>query len=316
MDVLSDVLRTIRLEGALFLNAEMHAPWCFQVPRGEDIAAALNPRAEQMAIFHLVLDGECWAQMGDAPPVRLKAGDLLTAPHGDIHVLGSGLQHARVEISGMIQPQVPELARIRYGGDGDRCMLSCGWFSYESVAPNPLIEALPRMFSIPLRQRKSGAWIEQSVNFVLAQGTERQPASDMLAAKVAEMLLAEALLGYIESLPGDQNGWLSGLRDPLVGRCLGLMHGEPAKAWTIETLAHEIHSSRSVLAQRFADTVGVPPMQYLARWRMVMAAGKLRSNQGTLARIAEEVGYESEAAFNRAFKREYGVSPGAWRSAA
>lgn len=316
MDVLSDVLRTIRLEGALFLNADLRAPWCFQVPRGTDIAQALKPQAARLSIFHLVLEGTCWAQVQGGDPIRLGPGELVTIPHGDNHVLGSGLQHAAVEISGVVQPRVPELARIRYGGDGERTLLACGWFAYESDAPNPLIQALPPIFRTGLRQRPSGSWIEQSVNFVLSEGGARNPGSDMLAAKVAEVLLAEALLGYIESLPGDSSGWLAGLRDPQVSRCLALMHAEPAKPWTIETLARSANSSRSVLAQRFVDTVGVPPMQYLARWRMVMAAGMLRTRQSPLARIAQDVGYESEAAFNRAFKREYGVPPGTWRQGA
>jgi AraC-like DNA-binding protein len=317
MDVLSDVLRTIRLEGALFFNAELRAPWCFQVPRGSDIAQVLKPDAPQMAIFHLVLEGSCWAQVDGGQPVRVAQGELVTIPHGQAHVLGSGLQHAAVEISGVLRPRVPELARVRYGGDGERALLVCGWFAYENTAPNPLIQALPAMFHTSLRQRPSGAWIEQSVNFVLAAGGARNPGSDMLAAKVAEVLLGEALLGYIDSLPGDQTGWLAGLRDPVVSRCLALMHAEPARAWTIEGLAEGIHTSRSVLAQRFVETVGIPPMQYLARWRMVIAAGLLRERrQGTLARIAQDVGYESEAAFIRAFKREYGVPPGAWRQGA
>ncbi|HSH90754.1 MAG TPA: AraC family transcriptional regulator, partial [Ramlibacter sp.] len=270
MDVLSDVLRTIRLEGALFLNADLRAPWCFKVPRGTDIAQFLQPKAQRMAIFHLVLDGECWAQIPDGEPVRLRPGDIVTIPHGDTHVLGSGLQHSAVEISNIVQPRVPELARIRYGGEGERTVLACGWFAYEGGATNNvLIENLPRLFATGLRARPAGAWIEQSVNFVLGEGAARNPGSDMLASKVAELLLAEALLGYIESLPQSHSGWLAGLRDPLVGRCLALMHAEPAKAWTIESLAQELHSSRSVLAQRFAETVGTPPMQYLAHWRMV-----------------------------------------------
>jgi AraC-like DNA-binding protein len=313
MDVLSDVLRTIRLEGALFLNAELRAPWCFNVPQGSHIAQVLQPKAQHLAIFHLVLEGQCWAQVDGGEPVKLAPGDLVAIPHGDTHVLGSGLQHAAVEIANVVQPRVPELARIRYGGDGERTFLACGWFAYEGGAANPLFDNLPRLFSTRLRARPAGAWIEQSVNFVLGEGAARSPGSDVLASKIAEMLLAEALLGYIESMPADRAGWLAGLRDQQVGRCLALLHAEPARAWTVEALAQEIHSSRSVVAQRFTEMVGLPPMQYLARWRMVLAAGLLRNQQGTLARIAQEVGYESEAAFNRAFKREYGVSPGVWR---
>ena len=313
MDVLSNVLRTIRLEGALFLNGDMHAPWCFKVPKGKDMAQLLKPGAQQLAICHLVLQGECWAQVEGEEPVRVKAGEEHGVPHGDSHVLGSGLQHSAVDVEHVVKPRAPELERIRYGGDGETTLLVCSWFAYEGTTPNPVMTNLPRLFTTALRSRPAGPWIEQSVNFVLGDSASHAPGSEMLTAKVAELLFAEVLRGYIESLPANKPGWLAGLRDPHVSRCLALMHGEPARAWTVEGLAQEIHTSRSVLADRFTELVGAPPMQYLARWRMVLAAGLLRSDQANLARIAEGVGYESEAAFNRAFKREYGVSPGAWR---
>jgi len=202
---------------------------------------------------------------------------------------------------------------VRYGGSGDRTVLDCSWFTYEGDVPNPVMANIPRLFTMSLRSRRAGPWIEQSVNFVLGDAASHTPGSEMVAAKVAEVLFAEVLRGYIESMPANSPGWLAGLRDPHVSRCLALMHGEPARNWTVDTLAQETHISRSVLADRFAELVGAPPMQYLTRWRMVLAAGMLRKDQGNLARIAEGVGYESEAAFNRAFKREYGVSPGVWR---
>ena len=313
MDVLSDVLRTIRLEGALFLNAELHAPWCFDVPQGAVMAQMLKPGAQRLAICHLVLEGQCWAQVKGREPIRLGAGEVVAIPHGDSHVLGSGLQHAAVEIDHVVRPRVPELDRIRYGGDGECTVLVCGWFAYEGDTPNPIMESLPRLFSTPIRRRPAGPWIEQSVNFVLGEAATHTPGSNMVASKVAEVLFAEALRGYIEAMPAGHSGWLSGLRDAHVGRCLALMHESPARAWTVEDLAQAVHTSRSVLAERFTELIGVPPMQYLTRWRMVVAAGLLRNEQANLARIAGNVGYESEAAFNRAFKREYGVSPGLWR---
>jgi AraC-like DNA-binding protein len=315
MDVLSDVLRTIRLEGALFLNGDMRAPWCFKVPRGSDIAMLLKPGARRLAICHLVLQGQCWAQSEAGEPLRVQAGEVIVVPHGDPHVLGSGLQHAAVDIDHVVNPRAPELDRIRYGGDGEATVLVCSWFAYEGDAPSPLMANLPRLFTTPLRGRPAGPWIEQSVDFVLKETASRSPGSEMVAAKVAEVLFAEVLRGYIEAMPANNPGWLAGLRDPHVSRCLALMHGQPARAWTVDTLAGEVHISRSVLAERFTELVGAPPMQYLTRWRMILAAGALRSEQSSLARIAEIAGYESEAAFNRAFKREYGVSPGAWRQA-
>lgn len=313
MDVLSDVLRTIRLEGALFLNGDMRAPWCFNVPKSSDMAQVLKPGAPRLAICHLVLQGQCWAQLQGAEPIRVNAGEVIAVPHGDPHVLGSHLRHAAVDVEHVVRPQVPAVQRIRYGGDGDRTVLVCSWLTYEGDAPNPVMSNLPGLFITALRSRPAGPWIEQSVNFVLGDAAARAPGSELLVAKVAELLFAEVVRGYIESMPANNPGWLAGLRDPHVGRCLALMHGEPARAWTVEALAQESHISRSVLADRFTELVGAPPMHYLAHWRMILAAGMLRRDQVNLARIAEGVGYESEAAFNRAFKREYGVSPGVWR---
>jgi AraC-like DNA-binding protein len=313
MDVLSDVLRTIRLEGALFLNAEMRAPWCVKVPPSAYVAQMLKPGAHKLAICHLVLEGGCWAQADGEAPVRVEAGEAIVMPHGDAHTIGSGLQHAAIDVDHVVMPRMPTVERLRYGGDGEAAVIVCSWFAYEGDAPNAMMANLPRLFTTAFRRRSAGPFIEQSIGFVLADATAREPGSAMLASKVAEMLFAEVLRGYIETMPANNPGWLAGLRDPHVSRCLALMHAEPARAWTVEDLAHEVHTSRSVLAERFSELVGAPPMQYLTRWRMIVAAGLLRNDQANLARVAEGVGYESEAAFNRAFKREYGVSPGHWR---
>jgi AraC-like DNA-binding protein len=316
MDVLSDVLRTIRLEGALFLNGEMHAPWCFKVPPGTHIAQVLKPGAQSLAICHLVLHGSCWAQADGDGPVRVEAGEAIVAPQGHPHVVGSGLQQAAVDVDHVVSPRVPAMERIRYGGDGETTVLVCSWFAYEGDAPNPMMANLPHLFTTALRARSAGPWIEESINFVLAEAMEQTPGAAIRASKVAEMLFAELVRGYVEAMPANNPGWLAGLRDPQVGRCLALMHGKPGHAWTVDELAGEVHISRSVLAEKFTELVGAPPMQYLTRWRMIVAAGMLRNEQANLARVAEGVGYESEAAFSRAFKREYGVSPGHWRQGA
>jgi AraC-like DNA-binding protein len=313
MDVLSDVLRMIRLEGAFFLNAEFSEPWCVDAPSSAKLARLLMPGADDLAICHLVLEGRCWVQLQDGAPVALGTGDVVVLPHGDSHLVGSGLQHAPVSLDHVVQIRLPELARVRYGGAGDRTVIVCGWFAYERDIPNPLMTTLPRLFRASLGQRASGPWIEQSIRHALDAAGSPEPGADALNAKVAEALFVEALRGYAESLSPDGTGWLAGLRDPQIGRCLKLLHDAPARAWTVADLAREVHVSRSVLALRFTELVGMPPMQYLKRWRLASAARMLRSDRTGLARVAEGVGYESEAAFNRAFKGEYGVSPGVWR---
>jgi AraC-like DNA-binding protein len=316
MDVLSDVLQMIRLEGALFFNAELHEPWCVEVPKGSDVAQVLRPGAENLAICHMILEGRCWVQQSGFDAVPVQAGDVVVLPHGDSHIIGSGLRHAPVNIDDLIQVKLPELNPIRYGGNGDRAVVVCGWLAYERDISNPLVASLPRLFRSAVGQRSSGQWIGQSIRYALVEAASRQPGSSAVAAKVAESVFVEALRGYIESLPPQQTGWLAGLRDPQISKCLDLLHSEPARNWSIEQLAQEVHVSRSVLAKRFNDLVGVPPIQYLKRWRLAMAARLLCNERSSLIRITEAIGYESEASFSRAFRKEYGVSPGQWRRGA
>lgn len=313
MDVLSDVLRTIHLEGALFLNGEFREPWCVDAPDSAKLASVLRPGAQNLGICHLVLEGQCWIQLRDGNPVLLQAGEAAVLAHGDTHLIGSGLHNAPVSLDHVVQVQLPELGRVRYGGDGERSVVACSWFAYERGMTNPLITSLPRLFRSSLNERAAGAWIKQSVQFALGEAAARPPGAEVMAVKVAEMLFIEVLRAYIESLPEHCNGWLAGLTDPQVGRCLRLLHGQPARAWTVETLAQEVHMSRSTFADRFNELVGMPPMQYLKQWRLSLAARLLGNEHSTLTRIAEIIGYESESAFNRAFKQQYGKAPGLWR---
>ncbi|WP_367847281.1 cupin domain-containing protein [Rhodoferax sp. WC2427] len=314
MDVLSDVLHTIRMQGAIFLNAECHEPWCVDVPQTSELARFLKPGARSLAICHTVLEGSCWVQLPGGEAVALHAGDVATMPHGDPHLIGSGLHHAPVSIDHVVKIKEPHLTPIRYGGEGDRTVLMCGWFAYEQDIPNPLVASLPKLFCSAVGKRPSGPWIEQSLRYAVGEAAIGQPGSGAMAAKVAESLFVETLRGYIESLPPRHLGWLAGLRDPQVGKCLSLIHTHPAKDWSVESLAGEVHVSRSVLAQRFNELVGMPPIQYLIRWRLAVAARLLRSERISLGRVTEAIGYESEASFSRAFKKEFGVAPGQWRN--
>ncbi len=313
MDALSDVLRMIRLRGALFLNGEFRAPWCVDAPTGADLAQVLLPGAKHLAICHLVLEGQCWVKLSHGDPVHLEVGDIVVFPHGNAHLMGSGLQFAPAHINHVVQLRMPELNLVRYGGDGERALLVCGWFAYEREQPNPLVANLPPQFVTALGALPSWPWIAQSIRYALEQSSGHQAGADVVAAKVAEMLFVEALRGYIESLPVAQTGWLSGLRDPHIGKCLSLLHADPTREWTVAELARAVNLSRSVLAERFVELVKMSPMQYLKEWRLSSAAQMLSGRRDSLARIADAVGYGSEAAFSRAFKKSYGVSPGQWR---
>lgn len=313
MDALSDVLRMIRLQGALFLHADFHEPWCVGVPPGRYAAQILCPGARHLGILHMVLDGLCWLRTEDGEPIPLAAGEVAVLPAGQAHLIGCGTDHAPVDPRHTLQVKLPELTARRYGGEGEPCSLVCGWFAYEREVANPLLAALPAVFRVGLSGRPAGPWVEQSLRYALQQAARSDPGASAVIAKVAESLFLETLRAYLEDLPAGQSGWLAGLRDPQVGRCLALMHDRPAHGWSLELLAREVNSSRSVLAERFTELLGVPPMKYLKRWRLSVAARMLCDEGSNIVRVAEAVGYESEASFSRAFKSEYGVPPGAWR---
>jgi AraC-like DNA-binding protein len=316
MDALSEVLRLIRLQGALFLNGRFHEPWCVQVPPGADAARFLCPGARQLGILHMVLEGRCWVRLAGREPFRLQAGDVVALPVGDGHLIGCGPDHAPVDPRHALRLKLPELAPLRYGGEGEATSLVCGWFAYEGEAANPLLAALPRVLRVPLGRRPAGAWIAESLRYALAEAAAGHPGATALTAKVAESMFLETLRAWLDDLPPQQSGWLAGLRDPQVGHCLALMHDQPARNWSLDSLAHEVHSSRSVLSERFTGLLGTPPMKYLKHWRLSLAARLLCSERSKLLEVAEAVGYESEASFSRAFKGAYGVSPGAWRATA
>ncbi len=314
MDVLSNVLRHIRLEGAFFFNGEFREPWCIQTPDGEQAARLLCPTAKRLAILHMVLRGRCYVQLDGKPPVALEEGDVVVLPTGDAHLLGGGVQHAPVHMGHLVDfSGPPRLEQLQYGGNGNTCELACGWFAFEHHTANPLFASLPGMLRASLGTLPVGAWLLQATRYALAESRGQQPGAGVAGAKVAEMLFVEALRAYLATSPVPSTGWLAALRDPQVSRCMTLMHQQPAKPWTVESLAEQLHMSRSTLAERFQELVGVPPMRYLKTWRLAVAARLLRNDPSPVIRVAEAVGYQSEASFSRAFKTEYGLPPNAWR---
>ncbi len=315
MDALSELLRVLRLTGGLFLEVEFTAPWCIDsAPSREDLNLLLSD-AEQVSIFHLLTEGTCGASLpGTGETVDLRAGDLILFPHGDGHSLGSDLQLVPVGMDALVE-RSPDggLARVRHGGGGARTRFVCGYLACDRRLCRPLLGALPRMLRVELGDGPAAAWITATLQRGASETHAPKPGSEALLSRLAESLFVEAIRHYTASLPEDQSGWLAGLRDPHVGRALALLHADPVRAWEVETLASEVGLSRSALGERFASLIGEPPMQYLTGWRLALAAQALTSGNDAVARIAERVGYESEAAFNRAFKREYGLPPAAWR---
>ena len=320
MDALSDVLKSVRLEGALYVNAEFTAPWCI---RGEcsvpSVREALNG-AGHVVFFHFVTEGRCKVRLvGETEVHEVRAGDLILIPQDDRHLLGSDLELAPLDSDTLLAAAVAgddELVHLRHGGGGAVTCFVCGYLACDRGVCRSLLEALPRVVRIPIGDGPASSMLRDLLRIGVRESSALRPGAGSLLAKLSELMFVEALRRYVEDVPPRGVGWLAGLRDAQVGRALALLHGQPAKAWTVEELAARVALSRSALAERFAALVGEPPMQYLTRWRLALAAQRLRAGREAVVRVAERSGYESEAAFNRAFKREYGMPPAAWRKAA
>jgi AraC-like DNA-binding protein len=314
MDALSDVLRVIRLTGGIFLHAEFTAPWCISTQLDRSVSSQLLNNSEQIILYHYVRDGGLQVKLKGESPVHVPAGHAVLFPNNDVHILGSALELAPVAFSSLlVLGDKGGLGRLHHGGGGATTRTICGFLGCESQIANPLASALPKVLTLNLREGAAAQWVRSTLEFAADHEVIAQPGADGVMAKVSEVLFLEAVRRYIETLPDEQTGWLAGLRDPIVGRALALLHGDVTRAWTVEELGREVGASRSTIAERFATLVGESPMQYLTGWRMRLAAQQLRTSGAPLSRIAEEVGYGSEAAFIRAFRRQFGVPPGNWR---
>jgi AraC-like DNA-binding protein len=318
MDVLSDVLGAVRLTGAVFFDVEAAEPWVAQTPDVATFAHQVMPEAEHVIVFHILTHGSCWSELvdGSVPPIRLSAGDLVVVPNGHEHALCSvpGMR-AVPDLSAYRRPVGGKIIHpvwVNEGGGPERCHFVCGYFGCDARPFNPLLDALPRMFNARVSER-TRSWLSSLVSAAVAESEEATPGGETMLAKLAELMFVEVIRKYIDGLPDGSRDWLSGLRDRQVGASLALIHGRPAEPWSLDSLAREVGMSRTVFAERFMSFVGVPPMQYLARWRLQLAAHLLENRSCGIAVAAAQVGYESEAAFNRAFKKHVGMPPGAWR---
>ena len=304
-DPLSDVLRAVRLDGAFFYAVQASQPWSVEAVAAKELTPQVLPGAEHLISYHILTSGRCWGGLTGEPAVPLGPGDVIVFPHGDPHVMSSDPKlHSEPATPG----RFPETVTL---GDGEvTATFVCGFLGCDRRPFNPLVSTLPRQLHLP---GLSSGWLQSFARQVVEESQARRVGADSVLTRLAELMFVEVLRRYIETLPAEQRGWLAGLRDDAIGRALGLLHGDPARAWTLDELAAGVAMSRSAFADRFTTLVGQPPMQYLTHWRMQLAAGRLAAGSAKVAAIAEQVGYESEEAFSRAFKRLMGVSPGAWR---
>lgn len=314
MDALSEILKVVQLNGALFFNARFTAPWCVETPAESAIARTLSLGAERILLYHYMLEGSCHIALEGMAPLPLATGDVVIIPHGDAHTMASSNDAQRLHMDAhAIMRERPKV--LHFGGGGEATRLVCGYMVCDPRLIEPLLAALPRVAAISLGGTGEGEthWLEASLRHVAQAADTLGPGAEGVLAKLSEVLVVETLRRYMAQLPAEHTGWLAGLRDRAVGRCLALMHAQPAHPWTVDAMAREVGASRSVLAERFTHFVGQSPMQYLGRWRMALATNYLRRSSMSVARVAEEVGYETDAAFSRAFRREFGLPPATWR---
>ena len=322
-DILSDVLRSVRLRGAVFYYVSGSRDWVAEALPSPDIAPALMPDSEHVMEYHVITRGSCWGAIVGEPPVRLERGDVVLFPHGDAHVVSSapGLR-GPADRPGYLDPKLAQLpftlhydaseVRLEIASDGgSETTLVCGFLGCDLRPFNPLIATLPRL--LHLRASGDHDWTVHFMRQAVAESKNKRPGGEAMLERMSEMMFVDAVRRHAAGLSADSRGWLAGLRDRFVGRALAVMHERPAHGWTLEELGREAGLSRSALHEHFLALVGMPPMQYLAQWRMQVAARRLLETRDTVAAVALDVGYDSEAAFARAFKRLVGKPPAAWR---
>lgn len=315
-DVISQLLDVVSLQGAIFLRATLRSPWAYESPPPEAMTQALGEGGDRIIMFHIIAEGRCSALVNrDGRRVELEAGDVIVLPYGDQHRVDGPEPAEAVQIGTLIPPPPWEIfPTVDYGGDGEVCEMVCGYLRCDSFLFDPLLRALPSVFSVTPTPGPAATWVSASVQFALesartgkfSQSTQRLP----------ELVFIEVLRSYLEAQGADLGGWIAALRDPVAGAALAELHGNPAHDWTVAELARKVAVSKSVLDDRFRQLLGRPPIRYLTDWRFQLACSLLRSTDMSVSEVATRVGYAADEAFSRAFKRQFGQAPKLWREAA
>jgi AraC-like DNA-binding protein len=313
VDPLTDVLRLVHVASALFLHGQFSAPWGLLSPPRDALVQVLQPGARHLVLFHVVVEGRCHFGLESGETATADAGEVAMIPYATCHHMGFPAQADLVPIVQLLPPPPwSSMPVLRHGGGGSATRVLCGYLRCEELLFNPLLKALPPL--IHLRPSQAAAdWLRVSVRYAIDEAEQETPGARHLIERLPEVLFVDCLRQYAQTLPPQQTGWLAALRDPIVGRALALLHERPAHPWTIEELARRAATSRSVLGERFRDLLDASPMHYLMQWRMQLAARALATSELPVSVVADRVGYESEAAFSRAFKRSLGRAPSLWK---
>lgn len=302
-DPLGEALHLLRLNGTFYCRSELKAPWGVELPPFEG-----------RMMFHVVTAGECWLEIEGEEPHLLQQGSLALVPHGNGHIVRSRTSEQTLPLFDIPVERVSDRYEImRHGGDGELTHLTCGLVRFDHVAGQQLIALLPKILQIDTREEEEGSWLQSTLRFIAREARELRPGGETVITHLADILIIQAIRSWLDSAPDANRGWLAALRDKQIGRALAAIHRQPQKEWSVASLAREVGMSRSGFSARFTQLVGDSAMRYLTRWRMQLARAQLAEGTAPLSQLADRLGYQSEAAFCRAFKREFGVSPGSFR---
>lgn len=316
MDALSELLCVVKLSGALFYHAHCRAPWCVRSPPSKKFSDYVATPSDHIIEFHLIAEGRGYVTVREER-MPFEAGDIVMIPHGDAHFMGNGSGTEPVDAEEALPSLLRgEILTSRIGGLGEETRIICGYLASDVRLIRPILASLPPVLRVNIRSDSSGGWLEHMIRHAVDQGSAAAPGIEVIRARLAEVLFAEVLRRFLLQLPPGRSGWLPAVADPAVGRALAALHRRPSHPWTLEELSQEVGLSRSALTERFSRYLGQGPIAYLTDWRLELAAEMLRSSGRSVVQIADEVGYDSEAAFNRAFKRRFSHPPGRYRRSA
>jgi len=313
-DFLSDLLTSMHVAGMVLFRAEFREPWSVNTPDSVQLARVLPPRTEHIIPFHLIAAGGCWLEMPKKEPVWLSEGDAILLPYGDSHRL-SGKDAATCVEVGELLPQPPwsDILVLEHGGRGVNTSIICGFLQCDELLFHPMLRHLPVLLHVSPDATPADEWLASTIRHTAAEASKPAPGSRSMLPRLTELMFLEILRKYVKGLSADEVGWFAAFNDSVAGSALKCLHAAPLQDWNVESLAREVGVSRTVLAERFRHYLDQPPMQYLTHWRLQLAAQHLKKGRLPMKAIADEVGYESEASFSRAFKRHFGLPPGDWR---
>ena len=315
-DVLAETLRAVRLTGSVFLNARFTEPFGVVSPKQYDERTPMA-HLRHVSIFHLIAAGACMIEIATGERRTVSAGDVVLLPFADAHKFWSGDFVDMAFAPDLMRPgPVKGLWTVDHGGGGETTRMVCGFIESAEFLLAPVFRSLPPLVVERTRDDKAAAVITATVREILSLADVATAGTELMLARLMELLFVEVVRCYAARLPASAKGWFAALNDPIAGRALQLVHSDPARRWTVDELAREAGASRTVLAERFNAVMGQAPIEYVTGWRMQLASERLRNGNDSIGTIAADVGYESEAAFNRAFKRVTGVTPGVWRDGA